>query len=514
MGKLLKKHIARIINGSTEKIQCFTHGDHWSIQVKQVSDLTMLRDNPFMFTGEAYPWSTKAGKVVHNLFLSGDDTGATVQELNGAMHQIGHVLISVEKLYIEGLQSRFFMCTLGLAPGVEVPKVLHLGCHKIATIYNGAVHQLCGCWLVTGFTCTCVALKIIKAKSPTVAAKPPAGTAVQLTPAPETAQSMAAATIPITGKLVECNCMASQNRTSTSKSPMKVTHPKAICQKKTQQKDAPAQPEPTAKQPNKHHAVRTISSSAKNRSVNCQHVDSSRPGKLFTLPSPEQEPAKLLKKGYIRPSSSPWGAPVLFVKKKDSSLRLCVDYRRLNQKTIHDAFPMPRIEELLDDTCRATIFSKIDLVQAYHQVRIRKEDIPKMAFRTKSGLFEYTVVPFGLTNAPAVFQRVMNHALSDLLGKTCIVYLDDILVFSQNMLDHAHDLDDVLAQLKKHNLRSKPEKCAFFQKSIDFLGHRLSKDGIATDPMKVSAVREWKMPESTTDVRAFLGLSGVVCGVT
>lgn len=222
----------------------------------------------------------------------------------------------------------------------------------------------------------------------------------------------------------------------------------------------------------------------------------------------ERQLAELLKKGYIRPSSSPWGAPVLFVKKKDGSLRLCVDYRGLNQKTIRDAFPMPRIEELLDDTRGATIFSKIDLVQAYHQVRIREEDIPKTAFRTKSGSFEYTVVPFGLTNAPAVFQRVMNHALSDLLGKTCIVYLDDILVFSRNVADHARDLDAVLERLKKHNLRSKPEKCAFFQKSIDFLGHRLSKDGIATDPMKVSAVREWKTPESTTDVRAFLGLSG------
>ncbi|PIA12978.1 hypothetical protein COEREDRAFT_11918 [Coemansia reversa NRRL 1564] len=252
MGKLLKKHIAHIVNGSAEKIQCFTHGDRWSIQVKQVSNLTTLRDNPFTFAGKAYPWSMKVGKVVHNLFLSSGNTGAMVQELNGAMHQIGHV-----------------------------PKVLHLGCCKIVTIYNSAVHQLCKYWLVTGLTCTCEALKIIKAKSPTVVAKPPAGTTVQLTPALETAQSMAAATIPTMGKLVECNCMASQNGTSTSKSPMK--------------KDAPAQPEPTAEQPNNCHAVRIISSSAKNRSVSHQHVDSSWPGKLFTLPSPEQEPVKHLK---------------------------------------------------------------------------------------------------------------------------------------------------------------------------------------------------------------------------
>lgn len=229
------------------------------------------------------------------------------------------------------------------------------------------------------------------------------------------------------------------------------------------------------------------------------------PEKLEEL---ERQLKALEESGYIRKSNSPWGAPVLFVGKKDGSMRLCVDYRALNAKTVRDQYPLPLIDDLIAQTHHAKIFSKIDLRQAYHQVRIVDEDVSKTAFRTRYGSYEFTVVPFGLCNAPATFQRFIQNTLAGLLDKGVVAYLDDILIYSETAEEHEVLLRQVLTRLQENRLYAKPEKCEFFKKQIGFLGHMLSPTGVSTEPQKISAVREWGVPTSVTDVRAFLGLAG------
>ena len=187
----------------------------------------------------------------------------------------------------------------------------------------------------------------------------------------------------------------------------------------------------------------------------------------------------LLNKGFIRPSSSPWGCPALFVKKKDQSLRLCVDYRPLNEVTIKNKYPLPRIDILFYQLARAKVFSKIDLRSGYHQIKIRPQDIPKTAFSTRYGLFEYLVMSFGLTNAPAYFMYLMNSVFMLELDKYIVVFIDDILIYSKNEEEHAKHLHIVLQRLREYKLYAKFSKCEFWLKEVPFLGHVISTEGIS-----------------------------------
>ena len=218
----------------------------------------------------------------------------------------------------------------------------------------------------------------------------------------------------------------------------------------------------------------------------------------------ERQLAELLEKGFIQPSHSAWGAPVIFVAKKSGDLRMCVDYRALNQVTVKDKYPLPRIDDLLDRLRGASVFSSLDSQSGYHQVRIADGDVPKTAFRTHKGLFEFRVLSFGLTNAPAVFQREMNKVFADL--PFVLVYLDDILVFSTSAEEHAQHLKQVLALLRKHKLYAKMSKCFFFRDSVDFLGHVVSAEGVQVDPKKVSVIRDWPPLRDKHAVQQFLGL--------
>ncbi|KAJ9566214.1 hypothetical protein OSB04_002180 [Centaurea solstitialis] len=229
-------------------------------------------------------------------------------------------------------------------------------------------------------------------------------------------------------------------------------------------------------------------------------------------PSEMQELSKqlqeLLDKGFIRPSSSPWGAPVLFVKKKDGSFRMCIDYRELNKITIKNRYPLPRIDDLFDQLQGATYFSKIDLRSGYHQMRVREEDIAKTAFRTRYGHYEFLVMPFGLTNAPAVFMDLMNRVCRPYLDKFVIVFIDDILIYSQNKEDHEQHLRRILELLKAEKLYAKFSKCEFWIREVHFLGHVVNKEGIHVDPAKVEAIKKWEAPKTPTEIRQFLGLAG------
>ncbi|GKC24625.1 putative reverse transcriptase domain-containing protein [Tanacetum coccineum] len=217
---------------------------------------------------------------------------------------------------------------------------------------------------------------------------------------------------------------------------------------------------------------------------------------------------ELQEKGFIRPSHSPWGAPVLFVKKKDGSMRMCIDYRELNKLTIKNRYPLPRIDDLFDQLQGACCFSKIDLRSGYHQLRVREEDIPKTAFRTRYGHFEFTVMPFGLTNAPAIFMDLMNRVCKPYLDKFVIVFIDDILIYSKSEEEHEVHLKTILDLLEKEKLYAKFSKCEFWLKEVQFLGHVVNRDGIHVDPSKVESVKNWKTPESSTEIRSFLGLAG------
>ena len=213
-------------------------------------------------------------------------------------------------------------------------------------------------------------------------------------------------------------------------------------------------------------------------------------------------------KGYIRESKSPYGAPVLFVKKKDGTMRMCIDYRALNKITIKNKYPLPRIDELLDRLLGARYFSKIDLRSGYWQVRIVDQDVHKTAFRTRYGHYEFMVMPFGLTNAPATFMHLMQQTLRKFLDDFVIVFIDDILVYSRTKEEHYSHLRQVLQVLREKQLYAKRSKCEFFQSEITFLGHVINAQGIKMEPSKVDAVLKWPAPKNIHELRSFLGLAG------
>ncbi|GJV34172.1 putative nucleotidyltransferase, ribonuclease H [Tanacetum coccineum] len=229
-------------------------------------------------------------------------------------------------------------------------------------------------------------------------------------------------------------------------------------------------------------------------------------------PAEMKELAEQLKelsdKGFIRPSSSPWGATILFVKKKDGSFRMCIDYRELNKLTVKNHYPLPRIDDLFDQLQGSSIYSKIDLRSGYHQLRVREEDIPKTAFRTRYGHYEFQVMPFGLTNVPAVFMDLMNRMCKPYLDKFVIVFIDDILIYSRNEKEYEEYLKTILEMLKKEELYAKFSMCEFWINTVNFLGHVIDSSGIHVDPAKIEAVKNWASPTTPSEIRQFLGLAG------
>ena len=221
----------------------------------------------------------------------------------------------------------------------------------------------------------------------------------------------------------------------------------------------------------------------------------------------KNEIISLLDKGLIVPSHSPWAFPVLLVRKKNGKWRLCIDYRKLNEITYKDAYAIPYMEELLYSVCGAIIFSAIDLFAGYHQIPMNPDDIEKTSFTTKFGNYNFKVMPFGLTNAPATFQREMNRILLPLIGKCLFVYIDDIVVYSRSLEEHLYHLKQVFDIFSKYNLSVNLQKCKFFQKSVEVLGHVLTSKGLKTVPSKVQSIALWDVPRNVSELRSFLGLA-------
>ena len=240
------------------------------------------------------------------------------------------------------------------------------------------------------------------------------------------------------------------------------------------------------------------------------HAPPSRPAYRLALPELEEaqkQVADLLAQGLIQPSCSPFSSPVLFVKKKDGTLRMVIDYRGLNRITIPDRYPLPRIDDLLDKLQGAVCFTSLDLLSAYHQIRLQDDDVPKTAFRVPFGHYEFKVLPFGLTNAPATFQRMMNKVFHDFIAEGfVVVYLDDVLIFSKTEEEHQEHLRRVFARLREEKLFVKLKKCSFCQPELRYLGFIVGKHGIRIDPDKVAEVTKWLPPQNINEVRQFLGL--------
>ena len=239
-------------------------------------------------------------------------------------------------------------------------------------------------------------------------------------------------------------------------------------------------------------------------------------GPIYSLSASEQEVLKEfieenLNTGFIQPTSSPHGAPVLFVKKKDGSLRLCVDFCGLNCISKKDCYPLLLIFDLLDSPRKARVYSKIDLHHAYHLVHIADSDEWKTAFRTCYGLFEWSVMPFGLTNAPVAFQQFMNDIFSDLLDVCVMIYLDDILIYSNNMSEHHRHVKEVLKHLHKADLYAKAEKCKFHSESVEYLGYILSPSGLTMSDDKIKIIQDWPEPKKVKDIQSFLGFANFYC---
>lgn len=216
----------------------------------------------------------------------------------------------------------------------------------------------------------------------------------------------------------------------------------------------------------------------------------------------------MLETGVIRESSSPWAAPIVLVRKKDSSWRFCVDYRKLNAVTHKDAYPLPRIEESLTCLQRAAWYSTLDLASGYWQVEVDPKDREKTAFTTPMGLYEFDRMPFGLCNAPATFQRLMQRCLGGMLHESLLIYLDDVIVYSPDFQTHLQDLEAVFQRLLEMGLKLQPKKCRFFQKEVTYLGHVVSQNGVATDPAKTAVVEQWEVPGTVHQLRSFLGFVG------
>ncbi|GJY49095.1 putative reverse transcriptase domain-containing protein [Tanacetum coccineum] len=221
------------------------------------------------------------------------------------------------------------------------------------------------------------------------------------------------------------------------------------------------------------------------------------PSELQELSTQLQE---LSDKGFIRPSSLPWRAPILFVKNKDGSFRMCIDYRELNKLTVKNQYPLPRINDLFDQLQGSRVYSKIDLRSSSHQPRVREEDIPKTAFRTRYGHYEFQVMPFGLTNAPTIFMDLMNRVCKPYLDKFVIVFIGDILIYSKSEEEHAEHLKLILELLKKKELYAKFSKCEFWLSKVQFLGHVIDSEGIHVDPAKIDSNQDCALAKTPTEI--------------
>lgn len=227
----------------------------------------------------------------------------------------------------------------------------------------------------------------------------------------------------------------------------------------------------------------------------------------------QKQVSKMLSQGIIRPSTSPWCSPIWIVPKKlDASgqqkWRLVVDYRKLNEKTIDDKYPLPNITEILDKLGKCQYFTTLDLASGFHQIEVHPDDIQKTAFSVEHGLYEYLRMPFGLKNAPATFQRVMDHVLRDLIGKCCLVYMDDIIIFSVSLQEHIENLTKIFMALEKVNLKIQLDKSEFLKKEVAFLGHIVTDNGVKPNPSKIEAIQNWPIPKNQKELRGFLGILG------
>ena len=222
----------------------------------------------------------------------------------------------------------------------------------------------------------------------------------------------------------------------------------------------------------------------------------------------ERQVENLLQRSVVKKSNSPWSSPVVLVTKKDGSQRFCVDYRLVNTATVKDAYPLPRIDDSLSALSGAKWVSTLDLASGYWQVPMDPASSYKAAFVTTSGLYEWTVMPFGLTSSPSTFERLMELILAGLRFETCLIYLDDIIVYGKTFEEELKRLEEVFVRFRSSGLKLKPSKCVLFHKRVMYLGHIVSESGIATDPGKIERVCEWPIPENVTEIKSFLGLAG------